>query len=111
MNSLEQLLENILYKIPFLGITDDAAATNFSAHIGWSIAIPCLSLHFFGLKGLIITTILYTIESLCWKLFTWNYWNYFKTNTLPSDWINDFVVDLSSRLLIPISICIYYLLK
>ena len=107
MTSIESLIENTMYKMKVLGIADDIAATNFSAHVGWSIALAMMALRWWGNKGLYIVTTLFTVESICWKLFTWHYWTYFMTGHMRVDWWNDLVINLVSRLAIPIGMCIY----
>jgi hypothetical protein len=109
--SFEAWLESILYKIKFLDIHNDTEATNFSAHVGWSIAIPMLAYQFWGNNGVWIITGVYIVESLCWKMFTWNYWKWFTVGPLPADWYNDFVVDLISRLTVPILMSLWLLYR
>lgn len=113
MSSFEAWLESVVYKIKWLGITNDAAATNFAAHIGWSIALPMVAHAWFGPWGVWISTVLLVIETTLWKLFTWGYISYFKEGKLPptSDpevW-NDFYIDYISRCTIPVLMCVWYL--
>lgn len=115
MSSFEAWLESVLYKIKWLGITNDAAATNFAAHVGWSIAIPMVAHAWLGNWGLWVVTALFFVETLLWKLFTWGYIEYFKAGTLPPvsnmDVWNDFYMDFISRLTVSVVMSLWYLFK